>query len=462
MKIQINKLREHPLNKIFGNLPKLEFDSLKKDIKERGVQTIIDITKENIIVCGHQRIRACKELGLEEVEARVLDWDDSHIKEHLIKDNILRRQLNEFQIVEASNELGKIYEGRSGIRHDSTPGQMSRPGNTRDLVAKDFGISGRTLERYKESYNKLKDAGKENIIEEVKQNKITLRDVKKKEKEREEQESIINEVLDERKIVPYGNNIFYLSETIQTSRDDSYHIIKKGDSFPTLKRRSWFFHEDGSEFSLREYAKVQDFPNEFKFVGTKEKIKDQIGNAVSPKMGEYIANLIPKGNIIELFAGCGGMSLGFERRGCKVLWMNEFNKMAARTYRENFPKVKININNIKNLKVVDIKNEIDNNKIDIIIGGPPCQGFSLAGTKFKEDYRNELYKEFVRVVEGIKPKYFIMENVKGILPFKEQIVEDFEKVGYDVKVKLVKGEEIGMKQKRNRVFFIGNFKLDHN
>jgi len=75
--------------------------------------------------------------------------------------------------------------------------------------------------------------------------------------------------------------------------------------------------------------------------------------------------------------------------------------------------------------------------------------------KERDDNRNKLYKEFIRVVKGIKPKYFIMENVKGILPFKDEIVKDFEKVGYNVEVKIIKGEEIGMQQKRNRVFFIG-------
>ena len=461
MKVQINQLKPHPFNKIFGDLPSKEFDSLKNDIKNRGVQTIVDITKDNMIVCGHQRIRALKDLGIKEVEVRILDWSEDRIKEHLIKDNILRRQLNEFQIVEAGKELEKIYEGRVGGDRQSQEGKALRTndlkGQTRDLVAKDFGISGRTLERYEESYNKLKEAKKDNLIEEVKQGKITLRDVKKKEKEREEEESLVDEVLDDRKIVPYGNNIYYLSETIQTSRDDSYHIHKKGELYPTLKRRSWFFHEDGREFSLREYASVQDFPEDFKFVGTKEKIKDQIGNAVSPIMAEYVARLIPKGNVIELFAGCGGLSLGFEKRGCKILWMNEFNKMACRTYRANFPNVKINPNNIKNIKLNQIKN-IGDKEIDIIIGGVPCQGFSLAGTRFKEDYRNELYKEFIRFLKGFKPKYFVMENVKGILQFKEQIKEDFEKEGYDVKVVLIKGEEIGMKQKRHRVFFIGEQK----
>ncbi len=263
-----------------------------------------------------------------------------------------------------------------------------------------------------------------------------------------------------RKLVPMFDEYMLQESEINYKdvRKDSYHTIKEGGSYPTLKRRSWFFHEDGGEFSLREYAQVQDFPNDFIFVGTKEKIKDQIGNAVSPKMAEYVARMIPKGNAIELFAGCGGMSLGFEKVGHKILWMNEFNKMGCRSYHANFPKVIINPKDINDIKINEIKKEVGNRRIDIIFGGPPCQGFSLAGVNFKDDDRNKLYKEFIRVLKEIKPKYFVMENVKGILSFKEEIKEDFEKEGYNVEVKLIKGEEIGMKQKRHRVFFIGKRK----
>ncbi len=266
--------------------------------------------------------------------------------------------------------------------------------------------------------------------------------------------------LDDRKLVPmFDNKMVQLSEkNNKESRQDSYHTIGPNDPYPTLKRRSWFFHEDGREFSLREYARVQEFPDSFIFVGTKEKIKNQIGNAVASKMGEHVAKMIPKGKVIELFAGCGGMSLGFERRGCEMLWMNEFNEMACRTYHANFPKVIYDMRNIEDVKISEIKKAIGNQEIDIIIGGPPCQGFSMAGLNFKEDERNFLYKEFIRILKGIKPKYFVMENVKGILPFKDQIKKDFEKEGYEIKIELIKGEEIKMKQRRHRVFFIGKKK----
>jgi site-specific DNA-cytosine methylase len=259
----------------------------------------------------------------------------------------------------------------------------------------------------------------------------------------------------ERQITPYGENIYYLSEINNKAiRKEAFHVIEKGQPFPTLKRRSWFFHPNGREFSLREYAQVQEFPDSFIFVGTKEKIKDQIGNAVAPTMAEFIAKKIPKSNAIELFAGCGGMSLGFEKAGHNILWANDNNMSCFYTYKINFPKVIYDVKDIEKIKVEDIK-KVLKEKIDLVFGGPPCQGFSISGLRFKDDPRNILYKQFIKIVDGIKPKWFVMENVKGIAPFIEQIKKDFEKIGYIVNVELVKGEEIGMRQKRHRYFFIG-------
>ena len=130
MKMKINDLKEHPLNIIFGDLPKNELESLKNDIEKRGLQTIIDITEDKTIVCGHQRVKVCKELGFQEIDVRILEgWSNDKIREHLIKDNILRRQLTPDQIVEAGKELEKIYAGRFGTKEynknkESSNGKM--------------------------------------------------------------------------------------------------------------------------------------------------------------------------------------------------------------------------------------------------------------------------------------------------------------------------------------------------
>lgn len=254
-----------------------------------------------------------------------------------------------------------------------------------------------------------------------------------------------------RLITPYGENIFRLSTKFQTSRRDAYHIIKDGEAYPTLKRRSWFFHEDGREFSLREYARVQEFPDSFVFVGTIEQIKDQIGNAVPPFMAKHVASKFPPCNAIDLFAGAGGMSLGFQQANHNVVFAVEWDKACCYTYHANLPHTKIIQGDIKEVTT----SALDGTKIDLVFGGPPCQGFSISGLRFKDDPRNQLYEEFLRIVQEIKPKYFVMENVLGILSFKDQILEDMRAIGYKASFEVVKGEDLGMRQHRHRVFFVG-------
>lgn len=256
--------------------------------------------------------------------------------------------------------------------------------------------------------------------------------------------------IDDRPIVPYGDNIYYLTTLWQDSRDDSYKLIGEGEPFPTLKRRSWFYHKDTkAEFSLREYAQVQEFPDSFKFVGTYEKIKDQIGNAVSPRMAKYIGQELKGTTVGDLFAGCGGLSHGLEMIGKKSLWAVERSVDYARTYKVNHPEARVLTRDIKKLDPKTFE------KVDIIVGGPPCQGFSLSGLRFKDDPRNQLYKEFVRFVQILQPHEFLMENVPQVQQMEDQIIEDFKTLGYEVKTQLVKGEEIGMRQRRHRFFFIG-------
>jgi len=261
------------------------------------------------------------------------------------------------------------------------------------------------------------------------------------------------EDLDDRAIIPYDENIYFLSNKFQENRKGDFILIGKKDVWPTLKRRTWFFHEEtGAEYSLREYARVQTFPDEFKFIGTYETIKDQIGNAVAPEMAKHIGRELEGKTFGDLFAGCGGLSCGLEMLGKRIVWAIERNVKFARTYKANHPNAIVATRDIKKLNPKDFK------KVDIIVGGPPCQGFSLSGTRFKDDSRNELYKEFLRFVDSLQPKEFLMENVMQIKELKNQIIKDFNKIGYQVKTQIVKGLEIGMRQKRNRFFFIGRKK----
>lgn len=160
---------------------------------------------------------------------------------------------------------------------------------------------------------------------------------------------------------------------------------------------------------------------------------------------------------VSLFTGAGGMDVGFENAGVQVVFANELMKEAAETYRANHPSgvmVNDDINNI-----IDKLSEYRG--IDLVFGGPPCQGFSVAGKMDPDDERSKLILTFLDVVEKTQPKAFVMENVKalGILekwePIRKNYMERVRKMGYLCMPFILKATEYGVSQKRERVFFIG-------
>jgi DNA (cytosine-5)-methyltransferase 1 len=163
-----------------------------------------------------------------------------------------------------------------------------------------------------------------------------------------------------------------------------------------------------------------------------------------------------KPTVISLFAGAGGMDLGFQKAGFKIIWANDFDKDSVDTYKKNFG------NHIVLGDIKDIPSSVIPNNPDVVIGGFPCQGFSINNKKRSmDDERNHLYKEMLRIIKDKKPKYFVAENVKGILSLEKGgviklIVNDFKKIGYDVDYKLLTASDYGVPQNRQRVFIIGN------
>ena len=163
--------------------------------------------------------------------------------------------------------------------------------------------------------------------------------------------------------------------------------------------------------------------------------------------------------IIDLFSGCGGFSLGFQMAGFKSSLAIEIDQWASETYSYNHPKIPVLTKDIRkiNPKKLNLKN------IDGIIGGPPCQGFSLSGNRDTKDPRNSLFVDFVRFVKVLKPKFFVMENVKGLLSMttkknilvKEIIQDEFKKIGYNLTLQVLSSADYGVPQIRERVFFIG-------
>ncbi len=167
-------------------------------------------------------------------------------------------------------------------------------------------------------------------------------------------------------------------------------------------------------------------------------------------------------NIIDLFAGCGGLSLGFEMAGFNIPLAVERDDWAAETYKFNHPNTKVLTEDIT--QIYDFDSLLPaNTVIDGIIGGPPCQGFSLSGNRDKNDPRNSLFMDFVRFVNHFKPKFFVMENVTGILSMctkngesvKEVILKEYKNIGYNVEIFQLNAAEFGVPQSRIRVFFIG-------
>ena len=173
--------------------------------------------------------------------------------------------------------------------------------------------------------------------------------------------------------------------------------------------------------------------------------------------------------VIDLFCGAGGLSEGFRKAGYNILLGIDSDSVALQTYKLNHPESSIIRGDISKIEKKDILETIGNKKIDIIIGGPPCQGFSMAGNRNPEDPRNFLIKQFLRIVSEINPKFFVIENVSGLLSMKnsrgkkfiDEISKKSKKLGYLLTIRVLKAEEHGVSQKRKRVFIVGSkIKID--
>ena len=162
-------------------------------------------------------------------------------------------------------------------------------------------------------------------------------------------------------------------------------------------------------------------------------------------------------NIISLFSGAGGLDLGLIKAGNTVIWANDIDKDAVSSYKENIG-THIICEDIKNISITEIPNA------DVVVGGFPCQGFSLANRRRTiDDERNQLYKFFYETIKTKQPKFFIAENVKGILSLGKgevikQIISDFEEAGYITTINLVNMANYGIPQTRQRVIIIGQRK----
>jgi DNA (cytosine-5)-methyltransferase 1 len=168
--------------------------------------------------------------------------------------------------------------------------------------------------------------------------------------------------------------------------------------------------------------------------------------------------------VVDLFCGAGGLSTGFRKAGFRTVLGIDKDKRAIETFIVNHPESKAIQEDMTKINGTDILKATELNEIDVIVGGPPCQGFSMAGKRRPNDPRNSLFREYLRLVRELKPKAFVMENVKGLLSMKNNknekvidiILEEFRKLEeYNVQLHRVNTADYGVPQKRQRIFIVG-------
>lgn len=170
-----------------------------------------------------------------------------------------------------------------------------------------------------------------------------------------------------------------------------------------------------------------------------------------------INNLLNSMKAISLFTGAGGMDVGFQQAGFNIIWANELMPHASATYALNHPKTPIQCGDLRQF-MRELPKEDD---IFCVFGGPPCQGFSVAGKMDLDDERSQLVFSFMDVVEKVNPKVFVMENVKALgslakfSHIREKLLRQAANLGYDAEFHILNAKDFGVPQTRERMFFIG-------
>ena len=160
-------------------------------------------------------------------------------------------------------------------------------------------------------------------------------------------------------------------------------------------------------------------------------------------------------NLISLFSGAGGLDLGFKKAGFNIVWANEYDKNVWETHKLNFPDTELSKESIVEINEKKLPDCVG------MIGGPPCQSFSEAGAKRgTKDARGQLFWDYIRILKEKKPKFFVAENVSGLLskkhkPDLDAFLKEFNETGYEVSTNLYKASDYGVAQDRERLIFIG-------
>ena len=308
-------------------------------------------------------------------------------------------------------------------------------------------------------------------------------------------------------LVPEGKNYKALPEEYQGLYKYHEALTRYSSKKPSLTintgHRSHFHYKWNRIPTVRESARLQSFPDDFIFFGNKSEQYRQVGNAVPPMLGQVVANALKpylkdgqkrKYKMIDLFAGCGGLEDGFLKTGryidvAAVEWLKpQVNTLIKRLETKwNIEDAKERVMHFDIQREEELYNGWDDetfgkskgldhyvnnaNGIDIIIGGPPCQAYSVAGrvrdeNGMKDDYRNYLFEHYLNVVNRYRPSVFVFENVPGILsaspdgtPITELIKQGFHSIGYDIiddlRLAKVNANDYGVAQNRERIIIVG-------
>lgn len=256
-------------------------------------------------------------------------------------------------------------------------------------------------------------------------------------------------------------------------------LIRLEDDKPALTVTAHIFNKfvhpiENRYITPREAACLQDFPIDYEFQGSLGEVHKQIGNAVPVKLATAIAKEVAnyfkniedfgEKTIASFFTGAGGLDLGFEAVNDSLVqfqtkFSNDIEVFAEKTVKKNRPEwnfIRQDIRTISAKQVLDLMG----NKPNIIIGGPPCQPFSVAGKqKATDDPLGILYRDYIRIISELRPQIVVMENVYGLAQVKkanmlDEIYESFHQIGYEVKHSELFACDFGTPQKRRRLFFI--------
>ena len=161
-------------------------------------------------------------------------------------------------------------------------------------------------------------------------------------------------------------------------------------------------------------------------------------------------------NLISLFTGAGGLDLGFRTAGFHELMASDIMPQAQQSYLYNNPNGRFLLGDIRKMTIDDIRSVTGQEHIDVIIGGPPCQGFSNMGNKNSADPRNYLFESYVRIVDGIRPQLFLFENVKGLCTmfegrFLKDVIKRFLEIGYHISYSIIDSSVYGVPQSHTLV-----------